>query len=78
MSRLKLIKTSKVAKELVIYLIARNTLIRIPPTQVETAPVEANATLTGNPTMVNDVPVVETPLITPTALAPVDACSNLL
>ena len=37
-----------------------------------------NDVLIGKPTMVNAVPIVDTPLITPTVLAPVDACSNLL
>ena len=36
-----------------------------------------NDALIGKPTMVNTVPIVDTPLITPTVLAPVDACSNL-
>ena len=37
-----------------------------------------NDALIGKPTMVNAVPVVETPLTTPTELAAVDVLSNLL
>ena len=51
---------------------------RIPPTQVETVLTTPSDALIGNPTIVNAVPIVETPLITPTEVAPVDACSNLL
>ena len=50
----------------------------MPPTQVETVLTTPNDEFIGKPTMVNAVPVVETPLTTPTELAPVDACSNLL
>ena len=48
------------------------------PTQVETALTIASEALIGMPTMVTDVPIVETPLAKATELAPVDACSNLL
>ena len=51
---------------------------RIPPTQVKTVLTTLNDTLIGIPTTMNVVPTVEIPLITPTELAPVDACSNLL
>ena len=51
---------------------------KIPLTQVETMLTTPNDAFIGNPTTVNAVPIVETPLITPTELAPVDACSNLL
>ena len=51
---------------------------KIPPTQVETVLTTPNDALIGNPTTVNTVPIVETLLMTPTELAPVDACSNLL
>ena len=50
----------------------------MPPTQVETVVTTPNDTLIDNPTTVNAVPVVDTPLITPTELAPVDACCSLL
>ena len=46
--------------------------------QVETVLTMPNDALIGNPTTVNAVPIVETPLTTPMALAPVDTCSNLL
>ena len=46
--------------------------------QVETVLTTPNDALIGKPTMVNAVPIVEPPLITPTVLAPVDACSSLL
>ena len=85
----RLIKTSKVANELAIlsnsswhfnnfllYFLEINS--RIPPTQVETVLMTPTEALIGKPTTVNAVPVVETPLITPTELAPVDAFSNLL
>ena len=36
-----------------------------------------NDALIGNLTTVNAVPIVEIPLITPTELEPLDACSNL-
>ena len=48
------------------------------PTQVETVLTTPNDVLLGKPTTVNAVPIVETPLTTPTVLVPVDACSNLL
>ena len=37
-----------------------------------------NDALIGKPTTVNAVPIVDTPLTTPTVLAPVDSCSDLL
>ena len=46
--------------------------------QAETVLTTPNDALIGKPTMVNAVPMVDTPLTTPTVLAPVDACSNLL
>ena len=85
-----LIKTSKVAKELVILSISsqhfNNFFLyfldvnnRIPPTQVETVlTTPSDALIGGIPTTVNAVPIVEIPLITPTELATVDTCSNLL
>ena len=48
------------------------------PTQVETVLTIASEALIGNPTMVTDIPIVETPPAKATELAPVDACSNLL
>ena len=42
------------------------------PTQVETVLTIASEALIGNPTMVTDVPIVETPLAKATELAPVD------
>ena len=71
------------------YLTARNTLIasflyfldvnsKHAPTHVETVLTTPNDALIGKPTMVHAVPIVDTPLTTPTVLAPVDACSNLL
>ena len=50
---------------------------RIPPTQAETVLTTPNDALTGIPTTVNAVPIVEIPLIKPTELAPVDVCGNL-
>ena len=87
--KLRLIKTSKVANELVILSISsqhfNNFFLyfldvnnRIPPIQVETVLTTPNYALIGIPTTVNVVPIVEIPLITPTELAPVDICSNLL
>ena len=58
------------------YFLDDNSKIR--PTQVETVLTTPNDALIGNHTTVNAVPTVETPLITPTGLAPVDAFSNLL
>ena len=40
--------------------------------------VTPNDALIDVPKTVNAVPIVEIPLIMPTGLAPVDACSNLL
>ena len=51
---------------------------RIPPTQDETVLTTPNNALIGIPTTVNAVPIAEIPLITPTELAPVDACGKLL
>ena len=51
---------------------------RILPTQVKTVLTTPNDALIGIPTAVNVVPIVGIPLITPTELAPADACSNLL
>ena len=48
------------------------------PTQVETVLTIASEALIGNPTIVTNVLIVETPLTKATELAPVDACSNLL
>ena len=50
----------------------------MPPTQVETVLTMPNDAFIGKPTMVNAVPIVDTPLITPTELAVVEAFSNLL
>ena len=50
----------------------------IPPTQAETVLTTPNDALIGITTTVNVVLIVEIPLITPTELATVDACSNLL
>ena len=83
-----MIKTSKVANEVVIlsigsqhfnnfFLYFLDVNNRIPPTQVETVLTKPNDALTGIPTTVNAVPIVEIPLIMPTELVPVDACSNL-
>ena len=47
-------------------------------TKVETVLTIASEALIDNPTMVTDVPIVETPLAKATELAPVDACSSLL
>ena len=44
----------------------------IPPTQVKTVLTTSNDALTGIPTTVNAVPIIEIPLITATELAPVD------
>ena len=85
------IKTSKVAKERVslsvssqcfnnFFLYYLDVNNGIPPTQVETVLTTPYDAFIGIPTTVNDVPIVEIPLITPTELAPVnpvDACSNL-
>ena len=87
--KLTLIKTSKVAKELVILSISsqhfNNFLLyfldvnnRIPSIQVKTVLTTPNDALIGIHTTVNVVPIVEIPLITPVEFAPVDACSNLL
>ena len=46
--------------------------------QVETVLTTPNDALIGMPTMVTDIPIVETPLAKGTELAPVDACINLL
>ena len=84
-----LIKTSNVANELVIlsissqhfsnlFLYFSDVNNRIQPTQAETVLTTPNDALIGIPTMVKAVPIVEIPLITPTELVPVDACSNLL
>ena len=51
---------------------------RIPPAQVETVLTTPNDALIGKPTTVDAVPIVETPLTTPTELAAVDVFSNLL
>ena len=51
---------------------------RIPQIQVETVLTTPNDALIGIPTTVNVVPIVEIPLITPTELATVNVCSNLL
>ena len=48
------------------------------PTQVEMVLTMPKDALIGEPTMVNAVPIIDTPLITPTELAPVDACSSFL
>ena len=48
------------------------------PTQAETVLTTPNDVLIGNPTTVNAVSIVETPLTTPMELAPVDICNNLL
>ena len=87
--KLRLIKTSKVANELVtlsissqhfnnffLYILHVNN--RISPTKVETMLTTPNDALTGIPATVKAVPIVEIPLITPRELEPVDACSNLL
>ena len=88
-SMLRLIKTSKVAKEVVIlsnssydfnsfflYFLEVNS--KHAPTQVETVLPIASEALIGMPTMVTDVPMVEMPLSMAIELAPVDACTNLL
>ena len=51
---------------------------RIPPRQVETVLTTPNDAVIGKPTTVNAVPIVETPLTTPTELEAVDVFSNLL
>ena len=51
---------------------------RIPPTQVETVLRTPNDALIRKPTAVNAVPIVETPLTTPTELADADVLSSLL
>ena len=81
--KLRLMKTSKLAKELVIlfhsfFLYVLEVNSRIPPIQAETVLTTPNDTLIGKPTTVNEVLIIEILLITPTELAPVDACSNLL
>ena len=88
-SILRLIKISKVAKELVIlsdsslhlynfllYFLDVNS--KMPPTQVEMVFTTPNDALIGKPTTVKALPTVAKLLTTPTALAPVNACSNLL
>ena len=51
---------------------------RISPSQIETVLTTLNDTLSGIPTTVNAVPIVEIPLFMQTEFAPVDSCSNLL
>ena len=88
-SILRLIKVSKVVKEVVIlsnssqhfnsfFLYFLDVNSKHAPTQVETVLTIASEALIGNPTMVTDVLIVETPLAKATEFAPVDACSNLL
>ena len=83
--KLRLIKTLKVAKELVIlsissqhfnnfYLYFLDVNNRIPPTQVETVLTTPNDALIGIPATVNAVPIVEILLITPTELACICRC----
>ena len=81
----RLIKTLKVANELVILSISSQRFLyfievnnRIPPTQRETVLTTPKGAFIGIPTTVNVVPIAEIPLIMPVELAPVDACSNLL
>ena len=86
---LRLIKTSKVAKEVVIlsnssydfnsfflyYLDVNN---RTAPIQVETVLTAPNETPIGIPTTVTAVGTAVIPLSMAIELAPADACSNLL
>ena len=48
------------------------------PMQAETVLTTPNDAPIGNPTTMNAVPIVETPLTKATGLAPVDAYSSLL
>ena len=85
--KLRLIKTSKVAKERVILSVSSQHVSnfflyfldvnnRIQPTQVETVLTTPNDAHIGIPTTVNVVPIVEIPLTVQKELKTVDACSN--
>ena len=86
---LRLIKTSKVANEVVIlssssydfnsfFLYFLDVNNRTAPIQVETVLTAPNETLIGIPTTVTAVGTAVIPLSMAIELAPVDACSNLL
>ena len=51
---------------------------KIPPTRVKTVLTTPNDAVIDISTTVNGARIVEIPLIMPTELEPVDACSNLL
>ena len=85
---LRLIKTSKVANEVVIlssssydfdsfFLYFLDVNNRTAPIQVETVLTAPNETLIGIPTTVTAVGTAVIPLSMAIELAPVDACSNL-